>query len=92
MTRWKRMICISLCAMLFFMSLAYAEVVRTDDAVVFLGAVDQLKHINSRESVEDAQQIFKGITSNYNQSNLFAIYASAIIDIYDGSYWTPIIE
>lgn len=63
-----------------------AEVVRTDDAVVFLGAVGQLKHINSRESVEDAQQIFKGITSNYNQSNLFAIYASAIIDIYDGSY------
>ena len=78
---------IALYALLFCMisqfSFANAEMSRTDDAVVFLNAVDVLKHINSKESVEEAHQMLAGITSNYNQANMFRTYAAAIIDIYD---------
>lgn len=81
---------IALYALLFCMisqfSFANAEMSRTDDAVVFLNAVDVLKHINSKESVEEAHQMLAGITSNYNQANMFRTYAAAIIDIYDDNF------
>ena len=63
-----------------------SEAFRTDDALVFHEAVNMLRQINSRESIEDARQLFQGIASNYSQSNLFAIYASVLLDIYDGYF------
>ena len=65
---------------------AFAEAGKTDDAIVFLNAVEMLKQIKSRQSVADAQEMLAGINSNYNQANMFSMYASAIIDIYDESF------
>lgn len=82
----KRLLMIFLTLLMLIPSVAKSESSRTDDAVVFLNAIDVLKHINSKESVEEAHQMLAGITSNYNQANMFRTYAAAIIDIYDDSF------
>ena len=71
---------------LMIIVIASAEVIRTDDSTLFAQAISMLKQMDSRESVEDAKSMFGQITSKYNQSNLFAIYADTILDIYDENY------
>lgn len=71
--------------MLFSIS-AFGEMYLTDDALIFSEAIEKLLHIDGRENVETARERFDEITSNYNQSKLFSIYASAVLDIYDDRF------
>jgi len=82
----KRIIAGMIILSLMLSCIGYSEASRTDDAVVFLNAVEMLKQIKNRQSVADAQELFAGISSNYNQANMFSMYASAIVDIYDENY------
>ena len=82
-----RRIIIGMIVLSFMLScVGYSEASKTDDAVVFMNAVEMLKQIKNRQSVADAQELFAGISSNYNQANMFSMYASAIVDIYDENY------
>lgn len=81
----KRMIAIIVMIVMIGCSVL-AEAGRTDDAVVFLNAIDMLKQTKSRQSVAEAQEMLEGINSNYNQANMFGMYASAIVDIYDDNF------
>ena len=54
-----------------------------DDKSAFEDAVEKLRQ-NNRESAEEARQILQGITGN--QSDLLAIYASALVDVYDENF------
>ncbi len=82
----RRVVCLMVFFLILFCSVALCESTRTDDSVVFSVAIEELKHINSKDNVEEAQKILSGITSNYNQANMFRIYAEAIIDVYNGDF------
>lgn len=79
-------LCWALVILLTFAFPAFGESMRINDADTFEIAISALRQMDSRESVEDAKSLFEQINSKYNQSNLFAIYADALLDIYDENF------
>ena len=82
----KRLISFLLCIVMITILTVCAESSDSDDAMVFSQAIARLKRVNSRASVEDARNMLNNIASNYQQANMFSLYASAILDIYDDDF------
>ena len=82
----KRLISFLLCIVMITMLAVCAESSDSEDAMVFSQVIARLKRVNSRASVEDARNILNNIASNYQQANMFSLYASAILDIYDEDF------
>lgn len=72
--------------LLLISRLSLAESGNTSDVEMFDIAIAQLRQMDSRESIADAQEMFEDITSNYNQAKSFVLYTTALLNIYDGAF------
>jgi len=83
----KRVVIVIMVLTLSFMvGIASAEIIRTDDETMFSQGIELLRQINDPKSIIAAEDVFANITSGYNSSNYFKMYAHALSDVHNENY------
>ena len=80
----KKIVAIILALMI--VNTASAEIIRTDDETMFAQGIELLRQIKDSRSIESAVDIFANISSGYNSSSYFKMYAQALEDLHKGDY------
>lgn len=79
----RRSLCTVLIIVILIMGVCHAESARTSDDELFISAIELLKQTKNRQSLADAQEMLESIESNYNLADMFAAYASVLVDLHD---------